>query len=405
MMAVNAARDKLKFSLLTVSIILSFFIINVYTSATLFFLFLTIYTVLKVFTSEQAFVLDISIIFLMLFTFTYVGISFQYGYFDLQLAVKHIAYFIVFYILGKYIGEFQEMQIQYVLYIMTLSLALVSILGVFYTESVASKQYMTLHRGAFVPWQGSGSFASATLLGSYLALGISLFGLVFIKSPIVLRIINLGTSMVSVYASIELANRTGLLLAGISFLVIFLLRMRFSSTKNLIVSSLVLFLQIVIIAGLFNMDFMGISEAWEHSSTYQRMQKSDLTTDPRFEAWGIVLQGLIDDPMGGKVARLNIGFAHNLWLDVGYNTGVIPLFFLVLFTLLVIYNFTEIFGSLYYSPYMKLLLGALLTGFLLTFMVEPIMGNIILVTIFCFFSGIISSMENTAKENERVMEF
>ncbi|MCC5464091.1 hypothetical protein LMF89_01785 [Pelosinus sp. Bkl1] len=360
---------------------------------------------LKVFTGEQAFVLDISIIFLMLFTFTYVGISLQYGYFDLQLAVKHIAYFAVLYILGKYIGEFQEMQIQYVLYIMTLSLALVSILGVFYTESVASKQYMTLHRGAFVPWQGSGAFSSATLLGSYLALGISLFGLAFIKSPIVLRIMNLGTSIVSVYASIELANRTGLLLAGISFLVIFLLRMRFSSTKNLMVSFLVLFLQIVIIAGLFNMDFMGISEAWEHSSTYQRMQKSDLTTDPRFEAWGIVLQGLIDDPMGGKVARLNIGFAHNLWLDVGYNTGVIPLFFLVLFTLLVIYNFTEIFGSLYYSPYMKLLLGALLTGFLLTFMVEPIMGNIILVTIFCFFSGIISSMENTAKENERVMEY
>jgi O-antigen ligase len=119
--------------------------------------------------------------------------------------------------------------------------------------------------------------------------------------------------------------------------------------------------------------------------------------------WGEAFRGLFTNPLGGNQTQLSLGYAHNLWLDVGWTTGLFPFVLLVFFTLMALKDYyIKLFRSDDLSLYFKYLITAMLCGFFITFMLEPIIeANVLFFCAFCFFSGILRSLN---KRNNFVLK-
>ena len=64
-----------------------------------------------------------------------------------------------------------------------------------------------------------------------------------------------------------------------------------------------------------------------------RFSSQELETS-RYYMWGQGLESLVANPLGGVVINrglLGDNYFHSLWLDVGRCSGILPLFFLVIF--------------------------------------------------------------------------
>lgn len=69
------------------------------------------------------------------------------------------------------------------------------------------------------------------------------------------------------------------------------------------------------------------------TDVYQRFETEGLAS-ARYELWSTVLTGLPGHPDGGRQIRITENYAHNLWLDVAWDAGVLPFALLVAFHLL-----------------------------------------------------------------------
>lgn len=54
-------------------------------------------------------------------------------------------------------------------------------------------------------------------------------------------------------------------------------------------------------------------------------------SSPRTEFWKNCIRVIGDHPLGGRKDDFGHDYAHNIWLDVGYDSGVIAMFFLIVF--------------------------------------------------------------------------
>lgn len=130
----------------------------------------------------------------------------------------------------------------------------------------------------------------------------------------------------------------------------------------------------VVIVGLGVASTYLVSMAdFESLSIYQRFAEQGLNT-PRYELWGRGAAGLLDSPMGGRSTDLGgERFVHNLWLDVAYDSGVIPFSMLTLFALLHLPAVKRGFQRLS-SRTSRLTVSAVGSAFAVAFMTEPVMS-------------------------------
>ncbi len=52
---------------------------------------------------------------------------------------------------------------------------------------------------------------------------------------------------------------------------------------------------------------------------------------PRTEFWKNCIRIIAQNPLGGRKGFFGHTYAHNIWLDVGYDSGIIAMFFLIIF--------------------------------------------------------------------------
>lgn len=234
---------------------------------------------------------------------------------------------------------------------------------------------------------------SATVFNASVSLGLSFLGLAFIRNDIVnkkgklLNVAFLILFISSIYTSVTLGNRTGILIVIVSLFTVFLAIIKFN-IKIFIKLFLGIFSLYLIKILTFNLNLFGIKNHWENSLIYTRLKSSNID-DPRFEAWKVILSNFHENLMGGRQIDINLKFVHNLWLDVFYDAGLIAFIFLILFTS-VSFISLFIFLRLEVSDLYKGLVVALYTSFFITFIVEPILqGFIVYFTFFCFLLGII----------------
>lgn len=86
----------------------------------------------------------------------------------------------------------------------------------------------------------------------------------------------------------------------------------------------------------------------------------------------------------------NLKYAHNMWLDVGKQTGIIPCALLVTFFIINLKNLYKLIKNNEVSNNLKVLLIGVYTAVLLNLFVEPILqGEPLFFIMFCVIMGMI----------------
>jgi hypothetical protein len=107
-----------------------------------------------------------------------------------------------------------------------------------------------------------------------------------------------------------------------------------------------------------------------------------------------VLAGVWSHPWGGRAIDLaGLSYAHNLWLDVANDAGLIPAVLLVMFHAAHVGRLIQL-GKRGLSAPVLLVLTALSTAFLAIGMGEPVLNaSVPLFAATCFIFGAITSVE------------
>lgn len=383
---------------LVVIFLLIIIFFNPYEIAKYGLLFLFLLTVTKGLKKDSLTNLFNSIQFwvLLIFCIFYATIQYSYNFIDFMDFIKYLIYPLALYIFSVLIisGIKCEKQLINYFYTVIVSLSLFGILAVLYSIRVyglKSGGVMQIQAG-MIPWAGEKEL-SATVLGTYLSLGIALYGLIFVKSSIYYKTLNILVSLPSLLSSIILANRTGLVIAASSIILIFLQQIKFNSVKQNIKLVSTYIANIFLFIFLYNINLFNVKKMWLQSFIYERLTKKGLYHDPRYVAWIEAFKGLFSDPLGGKQSKISLFYAHNLWLDVGWKTGLFTFVLLIIFTLIGLKNYSIIMKNNNVSLYFKYLISTIFCGFFVTSMVEPIMeANILFFCSFCFLLGIIDAL-------------
>jgi hypothetical protein len=197
----------------------------------------------------------------------------------------------------------------------------------------------------------------------------------------------------SLYATLQIGNRTGIvviLMSNLTIAVVMAMHLIRRGRRRSGVSVLALaLLAAAIFYAVSQIDVAG-------SRLFMRLERLEWDTGGRLEATATAFLGLLDNPMGGKVTDLagGFGYAHNLWADVAYSTGIIPL------ALLVFINIQHLVPSvrLLLHPGIDLLWKSLVAGLLVTlflyFAVEPaIEANIFNLATYCLLCGLVKRLD------------
>ncbi|MFC3797897.1 O-antigen ligase family protein [Cohnella sp. GCM10012308] len=233
---------------------------------------------------------------------------------------------------------------------------------------------------------------SATLLNTTVSLGLALLPILFFKArgyqvSRKFKMFTLISFVLSFYTIMQLGNRTGLAIAVASVLTVWMFSEGFNSRKAIRMFNF--FILGMILWFLYNRNLLGLKEKWEGTLLASRFEDEGIFGDSRTTAWKEVFSGLFAHPMGNKETVISLRYAHNLWLDVGYEAGIIPFVLLLIFTVFTLLSLRTFVKSDQPVLFKKLFI-AMFTAFFITFMMEPIMGGAFTYfTAFCFIAGMV----------------
>lgn len=331
---------------------------------------------------------------LFFFCILYTIFQFFYQFITIKTCITYLTYPLILYIFGLLIINKIKNEIQLIdyLYAVILGFSLLGIYTVYHSVPIFGMPNSLNIRYGTILWAEDLAL-SATVVGIYLSLGIALIGLLFVKTDIYSKAINTVISLLSLYSSILLANRTGLIIAFLSIIGIYVIQLKLSTITKKIKITLFLLFEFLVLVCLYNMNIFNIKTFWLESNAFYRFTNMSLINDPRLTAWIESLTGIFIKPLGGKQAQLSLNYAHNLWLDVGWTTGLLPFLTLVIFTLMTLKDYIKMLRNIKISLYLKCFISSMLIAFLFIFMVEPVIeANILFFCAFCFLSGILRSI-------------
>ncbi|WP_079528153.1 O-antigen ligase family protein [Halobacillus hunanensis] len=350
----------------------------------------------------------LTLVCLFVFSFTYSLISFFYGYFTLASLLGRLLYPSILFVLGYKLAGSDFSNKKSLGYLITIIIA--SSLYGFFSLMKSILTYGSINaiinnlggRIVLDLW-GSGE-VNATILNASLSLGLSLLPLLLnnssmgssLKYQFKFKLLCLLSFVVSFYTIFSLGNRTGIVIVIFSFLTVYLFveknnRKRFSKAISLFFITIIGYL-------LYSLNIFSIKSIWEGSLIFNRLSSRQLSENPRIDAWINVFIGTFEHPLGGRETNIHLGFAHNLWLDVAYDAGIIPFILLILFTFISLFSIYKFLKSDFTLIFKSLIL-AMCIAFFITFSLEPILqGLITYFTSFCFVIGILQRKVHDKKQ-------
>ena len=230
---------------------------------------------------------------------------------------------------------------------------------------------------------------SATLQGLLLSVGISGIGYTIASGSLFKwrSIVFLIFSLLSLFCTVHLVNRTGMVIFAIAVLVsmFFVFRQK----KGYIVLAGLFLYAVYILLSYYGIINEEILDAYEARSFDQD------TGGGRTEIWALSLSDLMNNPFGweGREIGYSKGYCHNLWLDVARRAGWLPFFFLVYITIGKVKDLTKFAykeKNILAGYMMSLIVCALVSSFM-----EPVIEGISLYFYFiCFLWGIQNDYAN-----------
>ena len=126
------------------------------------------------------------------------------------------------------------------------------------------------------------------------------------------------------------------------------------------------------------------------AARYERRASLENSDSFRFQSFWIGLRELIQYPMGGRASQI---YRHNMWLDVGRVSGIIPFCLLLIYSIKNFANVTVIWKSKQILPSLRYLLLFLYIGAYVNCFVEPIWeGALNFFLALCVVDGMVSAM-------------
>lgn len=218
-----------------------------------------------------------------------------------------------------------------------------------------------------------------------------LFYSLFIEKNWIKKVFLIIAILISIICCINSASRTLLIIIVIVFIFNFFLyfycyrKKMGKSIKVIFLISLVALIGIV----FYKNDFFGIQTIYKSSMLYQRSLRQSLSidNDPRFSYYLLAIEHILRYPLGG-VDFVGFSYAHNMWLDVGGVSGIIPLFLLIIYSIQTMINVIKLIHSNKMNTNLKFIMFSVFIALNINFMVEPIIqGTVYLFIFMCLING------------------
>lgn len=354
---------------------------------------------------NRIYLITLFILFIFGITFSLSGYAFDL--IGIDTAITIIVFPMILYMLGYKIGatDISYYKSYRILFIIIFSLSIFILLSYMKTISIFGNlegaKNVFGERSLMDVW-GKDDI-KATVVTVYLSFSLAILPTFFIKNcnikrkkSIILKFIVLLCFLISLYITAQMASRTSIIIIILSLVANYLLINKFSFKRILL--PFVYVLGLIVMWFLFNLDILGVKTWWVQTSVYDRFQSSGLESS-RYDAWNDVMVNMFDYPLGGRKINLSISYAHNLWLDVAYDVGVIPFILLIGFTIFSVFSFLR-FIRLDHPIYLKSLLISIYVAFLIIFMTEPVLATKerFYFIIFCLIVGITQGLNVNFKK-------
>lgn len=235
---------------------------------------------------------------------------------------------------------------------------------------------------------------SATGYGMMLALGLGFCCTFFINANSTydrkMKIIIGCYAVLSLFATIHLVNRTGLVIAAASILVtLFLPPINRRKIRIILLMACVLFL-IFNFCLLSSNEYSSILDAYD-AREFDRAHDSS-NAGGRTDLWIAGLIQMSENFWGSsKLYGMSNIYAHNLWIDAGIKGGVPSFHVLLIITFCIINTMSKLYRTRCFSIFERNTLLALGIVFFLQSFTEPIIEGITqFFWLFLFYWGILS---------------
>lgn len=347
---------------------------------------------------SEKFLLNFSL--LLSFCFTYYLMMLHYDYISSYDAIRNPVYMIGSYALGYSVRRRIVPYWPEGIILVLLSLIAGSTLFSFLSATTTGAQM------SFSDWDvrmipsfwDQNEIIPATCMGAYSSLGLCVLPVIFFIKRGELSNRNLFlffSSLIALFffgsvANVVMQNRTpfiAMILSSIAATLLFSAGTdppRYKVSRVLMAGAVVFTLLLIMRYQVDMSQFM----------LFKRFHEGGLST-PRYEAWMAIIGRLPDNLVGGRAVYLaGLNYAHNIWLDVLYDTGVVPFIFLVLFHL----SHGGALVRIVRAPLpvnLKMTMMGISIAYLATFMVEPAMSfSNMYISASCFFLGLMLSLSD-----------
>lgn len=340
-------------------------------STVLLYVLFSLMIIFYIIKRKKILMINKSMLILILFSVSYAVISFYYNKGDLFLLLGPI---LAFYI-GRMICNKKEGAEGYItkcIFSIAIGFFLHAMLNYFTnTEEIG--------RNTIDFW--TKEMMAATLQATMLTMIMStLFYTLFYIKEWKYKIVMLIFIILAFTYDMILATRTLLIITASSFLVSWLVYTCLNKKyKNMIKSVLVIAILWIAFVSIYENNLLEIKEKVEESNLFSRMNDDDTISsdEGRFQTQIIAIQSLWQYPFGGNHELIgNLRYAHNMWLDVAKQTGIIPFVLLIIFFVTNIIQLIKVIKSKDVTEQFKVLLIGIYISVILNFLVEPILQGI-----------------------------
>lgn len=240
------------------------------------------------------------------------------------------------------------------------------------------------------------TFRSATGYGMMLAVACGCFGIILEKATDRidrrLRVLFAIFSVLALFSTVHLLNRTGIVLAAVSVAIVILQPP--VSAKRIMWTFVALLAAVAVLALVLGGS--GLSNLFDLYVSRNMGTGSFASYGGRSERWALAISQLFDQPFGnpeGLWFHDRYNYAHNMWLDAGINGGIFCLVLLVAFTVGMLVAVVRMMKAAYLTRFEKTLMLLVCVAVLLQAFMEPVIEGLgQLFWFFIFYASVVRKM-------------
>lgn len=289
------------------------------------------------------------------------------------------------YLIGKFIGSSEnEDSLINVLFVLALSMATIYLLSII--GDTAKNGFYTDSRNIEIEGRGSDEEISATGIYSHLMLLTTFIAVLFARMSLKRKMLFATFAIMAFVASIRIQSRTAVVI-----LILVILLALFVNFSTIIRRNLIM-VMISLGALLFAANY-AMTNYEEELGILERFHDDDVETGGyRTELAADVINKISEHPWGGLEY---MQYAHNMWIDCARVAGIVPLFILLIITVLYIRSLWRIYRQKIDTSCCRDMIVIMGVSMLVYMNVEPILeGCPLLFAFFALFLGVMRGRTN-----------